>query len=397
MAHLYIYATHKSSGKTTLSIGLAAALRSAGEKVQTFKKGPDYIDPSWLKLASSRPCINLDFYTNSMEENFQLFDYYMQSATIGLIEGNKGLYDGMDINGKDCNAALAKALKSPVILVINTQGTIRGVAPLLLGYQQFDPEVNIQGVILNNVGGSRHESKLCSVLEEYTDIKVIGAIHKSNLRSMSERHLGLITADENQDARLLVQKLADSVRDSIDLHSITQIANTTDYLPQQQTLSYPSDHHFTSLKIGIFKSSAFGFYYDQDIEVFKRSGCQLIPVNPLSDASLPDIDALFIGGGFPETHLQPLASNIHFRKKVKDAITAGLPCYAECGGLMYLTRSIRWKEQKEAMCDVIPADTIMHNHPQGRGYIHLRSMKNHPWGLAENTLIKAHEFHFSSF
>ena len=187
MAHLMISAAHKSSGKTTVSLGLCAALRSQGVNVAPFKKGPDYIDPLWLSLASNRPCHNLDFWTMEADEIKGTFAYYAEGSDLALVEGNKGLYDGMDLEGGDCNAALAKLLSAPVVLVIDTQGITRGVAPLVLGYRAFDPDVRIAGVILNKVGGLRHESKLRKVLARYTDVPVIGVVAKDDRLSIVEQ------------------------------------------------------------------------------------------------------------------------------------------------------------------------------------------------------------------
>ncbi len=397
MPHFYISATHKSSGKTTLSIGLAAALNDKGHKIQTFKKGPDYIDPSWLQLASNKPCITLDFYTNPRLENRLLFNHYMDDASIGLIEGNKGLFDGMDLHGKDSNAAMAKLLDAPVILVLNTQGTIRGVAPLLIGYQQFDKDINIAGVILNRTGGTRHESKLVAVVEQYTDIKVLGALPNSNLSNMQERHLGLITAQENKNAKILINQLKEAVNNGIDLKQIEVIADKAKITKSSYKLSYPSHNNFKGLTIGILQSATFGFYYAQDLQVFKDSGVKIQFIDAEVDTKLPKINALFIGGGFPETHLKQLEDNEPLRSDIKKHITDGLPCYAECGGLMYLTKQIHWQGLSSKMCGVIPANTHMHSKPQGRGYIHLQANSNHPWGMNNQAkTIKAHEFHYSS-
>ena len=196
MAHVYISAAHKSSGKTTLSIGLCAAFAAQGQRVQPFKKGPDYIDPLWLAQAAQRPCFNLDFNTMGPDEIGSLFARNMQSADIGLIEGNKGLYDGLALDGSNSNAALAKMLDAPIVLVLDSQGMTRGVAPLILGYQAFDPELKILGVILNKVGGRRHESKLRAVIEHYTDVRVIGAVHRDDELRIDERHLGLVPSNE---------------------------------------------------------------------------------------------------------------------------------------------------------------------------------------------------------
>ena len=196
MGHVYIAAAHKSSGKTSISIGLTAALTKRGLPVQPFKKGPDYIDPIWLSHAAGRPCYNLDFYTQSHEEIIHTFASRMDAQTIGLIEGNMGLFDGIDVAGSDSNAALAKLLSTPVILVIDTAGITRGIAPLIQGYLGFDPEVNIAGVILNKVGGPRQESKIRAALEMYTDAEVLGSVGRDAAFRIPERHLGLIPANE---------------------------------------------------------------------------------------------------------------------------------------------------------------------------------------------------------
>jgi len=198
---LFISAAHKSSGKTTITIGLLSALNNKGLNVQPFKKGPDYIDPLWHGSASGHPCYTLDFNTMSRDEILQLVTRKMTTCDMSLIEGNKGLYDGLDLDGSNSNAAIAKLVDAPVILVLDTRGMTRGVAPLILGYQDFDPGINIAGVILNQLGGSRHESKLRSVIEHYTDVSVLGAVHKDKRLEIVERHLGLMPSNEDGDAQ----------------------------------------------------------------------------------------------------------------------------------------------------------------------------------------------------
>jgi dethiobiotin synthetase len=207
MPHLFISAAHKSSGKTTVSIGLCAALRARGRVVQPFKKGPDYIDPLWLSQAAGRPCFNLDFYTMARAEIEQTFRERMHGAQLGLVEGNKGLYDGLDLDGSNSNAALAALLGAPVVLVLDTRGMTRGVAPLLLGYQAFDPQIRIAGVILNHVGGARHEGKLRQVIEHYTDVRVVGAVARSRELEIVERHLGLMPSNESREAAQQIERL----------------------------------------------------------------------------------------------------------------------------------------------------------------------------------------------
>ncbi|MGA7985017.1 MAG: AAA family ATPase, partial [Burkholderiales bacterium] len=211
MAHVFISAAHKSSGKTTLTLGLAAALARRGLAVQPFKKGPDYIDPMWLSLAAGRPCRNLDFHLMTRDEIRASFARHARAADVSLIEGNKGLYDGLDLHGSNSNAALAALLGSPVVLVIDARGMTRGIAPLILGYQAFDPSVRIAGVILNNLGGARHEQKLRAVIAHYTGVEVIGAVPHDERIAIVERHLGLVPSNETAAAAGIV----DAVRQRI--------------------------------------------------------------------------------------------------------------------------------------------------------------------------------------
>lgn len=394
MNRLFISAAHKSSGKTTVSIGLCAALTAAGESVQAFKKGPDYIDPMWLGLATGRPCINLDFYTMQHAEIMQRFHQYSHSSTFSLIEGNKGLYDGLDLDGSNSNAALAKQLTAPVVLVIDVRGMTRGIAPLLLGYQGFDPEINIAGVIFNQVGGSRHEAKLRAVIEHYTDIKVIGAVARDKQMEIKERHLGLIPSNEATAAINKIADIGDRIASQVDLSLLKDIANTSPALEVKEyvePIRPPAD-----LCIGVIRDEAFGFYYQDDLECLRQAGADLIFIDALRDSTLPEIDGLFIGGGFPESFLSQLNANASLRTAIKDAIEVGLPAYAECGGLMYLARKISWHGEEFNMCGVLPTDVMMYEKPQGRGYTRLQETSQHPWADTKSpSTVMAHEFHYS--
>jgi cobyrinic acid a,c-diamide synthase len=401
---IYISAAHKSSGKTTLSIGLARALVERGVSLQTFKKGPDYIDPLWLGTASGRPCYNLDFYTQSREEILACYARRMAGRSMALIEGNKGLYDGVDIEGSNSNAAMATFLSTPVVLVINCRGMTRGIAPLLLGYQAFDRQIEIAGVILNQVGGSRHERKLREVVEYYTNIPVLGAVQADERLQIDERHLGLIPSNEADASERVVRLLATTVHQSIDLDRLMTIASKAPSMPEPVVT--PMEKSLDSVvrevvRIGYARDRAFGFYYPDDLEKLQRLGAELIPFDTINDNYLPDIDGIFIGGGFPETAMEALEANHSMRHAIAAFIEAGGPVYAECGGLMYLTRSLSWKGKECRMVGVIPADTVMHDKPQGRGYVRLRDRGNGPWpapsqnGSASGT-ISAHEFHYSS-
>ena len=395
MSRLLISAAHKSSGKTTISLGLCAALTERGLTVQPFKKGPDYIDPMWLGQASGRPCHNLDFYCMSHDEILDTVGQYSADTDISLIEGNKGLYDGLDLDGSNSNAALAKLTRSPVILVLDARGMTRGIAPLILGYQAFDPEIRIAGVILNQLGGSRHESKLRAVIEHYTDVRVIGGVHRHAGLEINERHLGLIPSNEEEASSTFIRHIRDIIAAEVDLDGLLAVAGDSplDHAPALPPAVVAGDR----VRIGIARDTAFGFYYPDDLIALEHNGADLVTVNTLTDTALPEVDGLFIGGGFPETQMHSLAANVAMRRQIRSAIEAGLPAYAECGGLMYLCRSLRWQEQQHEMVGVIPADCVMHRRPQGRGYVKLRETPAMPWGSpAPAGEIAAHEFHYSA-
>ncbi len=398
---VYISAAHKSSGKTTLSLGLCAALKARGHQVQAFKKGPDYIDPLWLSAAAGRPCINLDFNTASHDELRALYAHYAEGADVRLVEGNKGLFDGVSLSGEDSNAALAELLGLPVILVIDTEGITRGIAPLLVGYQAFGAGLDIAGVILNRVGGPRHESKLVAAVETYTDIPVLGAVRKQRSLMLEEKHLGLIPANEDALASAKIDHLRAMVDEQVDLHRIASLAapSAEAGAPQIRTLpprttKAPSARQ--SLSIGIARDAAFGFYYHDDLQAFEDEGVELVPFSPLEDTCLPRVDGLFFGGGFPERHLAEITANQTMREEISKAIEGGMPTYAECGGLMYLTREIEWRGNRAEAVGVIPAKTVMLDVPQGRGYMELKETGKGLWPRLGNTnLIRAHEFHYS--
>ena len=395
MNRLFISAAHKSSGKTTLCLGLAAALRARGETVQPFKKGPDYIDPLWLGLAAGRPCYNLDPYLSGAEELRAEFAQRMHGATLGLVEGNKGLYDGLALDGSNSNAALATMLGTPVVLVIDARGMTRGIAPLILGFQAFDPNIRIAGVILNQLGGARHEAKLRAVIAHYTGVPVLGAVQYDEQLAIVERHLGLVPSNEAEGARARVEAIAARIAAQVDLEALLAVARSAESLDAPAALK-PQRTGEPSLRLGIARDSAFGFYYPGDLEALRAAGAELVPFDALRDKRLPAVDALFIGGGFPETHMDALAANAEMRGAVRDAIEAGMPAYAECGGLMYLARSIQWHGRRAEMAGVLPADIVMHARPVGRGYVHLRETGRGPWPARATAVIRAHEFHYSS-
>ncbi len=394
MPCLYLSAAHKSSGKTTVTLGLARALRQRGRRVQVFKKGPDYIDPIWHGQASGRPSYNLDFHMMAATEIDALYARHAATADISLIEGNKGLYDGMDLEGSNSNAALTKRLGVPVVLVLDVVGMTRGVAPLVLGYQAFDPEVRIVGVILNKVGGPRHESKLRAVMARYTSVPVLGVIPRDPRLAVAERHLGLTPGNEMDEAEARIDAMATVIAAHCDLDRLEALAASAEPLP-----SILSPEVLTGiqagLRIGYLFDRAFGFYYQEDLDTLRAAGATLVPIDALNDTALPMLDGLLMGGGFPEVFIRELEANDSLRSQLRAAIEAGLPTYAECGGLMYLSDEIVWGKSRGAMVGVVPGRVTMGERPVGRGYATLRGTGASPLAV-RGVEYPAHEFHYSS-
>jgi len=387
-----IAAAHKSSGKTVVSTGLARAMHNRGLHVQTFKKGPDYIDPMWLHHASNQPCYNLDFNTMPALEIRDFFANRAQGADIALIESNKGLFDGVDLHGKDSNAALAQLLHAPTVLVVDTTGTTRGIAPLLLGYQSFAKNLHIAGIILNKVGGARHEAKLRAAIAEYTDMVVLGAVARTADLEIGERHLGLTTPRETGKLDEAIDHFAARMESSINIDTLLEIGKTAPALVQSS--SPPVVPFAQNLRIGIARDTAFGFYYPDDLEAMGAMGAELVFFDARKDPQLPQVDGLFIGGGFPETSAAALSQNTTLRQDIRMKISAGLPVYAECGGLMYLCETLKWQGETYPMVGAIPGDAVMCARPQGRGYTRLMATENCPWPL-KDAVLNAHEFHYA--
>jgi cobyrinic acid a,c-diamide synthase len=410
MAQIIISAAHKSSGKTIVSVGLTAVFGARGLHVQPFKKGPDYIDPMWLARASGRPCYNLDFNTQTETEIGALFARHAGRADLALTEGNKGLHDGVDPDGRDSTAALAKLLGAPVILVIDVTGITRGAAPMVLGNVIFDRDVAIRGVILNRVASARQEGKLRQAIERYTDVPVIGAIGRDSTLIVKERHLGLTTPDEMATLGEMIGRLGLAVERGVDLERVMEIArdaSMTRFPGAGSAQPLPGAQGATAVKpdlrIAVARDTAFSFYYPDDLEALEEAGAELVFFDALRDAQLPQADGLLIGGGFPETQMPALAANKGLRVQVRRAAEAGLPIYAECGGLMYLTSSITWGSETHEMVGFVPANTVMHATPQGRGLVVLEETNALPWPRADEPgigggrlRIPAHEFHYAA-
>jgi cobyrinic acid a,c-diamide synthase len=424
------------SGKTILSLSLIALWRKKGLKIIPFKKGPDYIDAGWLAKAACTPCYNLDLFMMSPEQVVQSFISHTnppksphtplwkrgaggdlkggQEGIIAIIEGNRGLYDGVDHRGTYSTAELAKLLKTPVIMIIECTKSTNTIAAMVLGCQKMDPEVSINGVVLNQVATSRQELLIRKAINGKCKLPVLGAIPRLEKDPFPERHMGLIPFQEHQDIDRAIAIVEEIGAKYLDMDGIWRIAEEAVPISERQTsedkklrrwedkklsTSQPlnissSQIRPSSLKIGVIRDSAFQFYYPENLEELEKRGAKLIEVSPLRERKLPRIDALYIGGGFPETYAIALAENVSFKHSLREAIEKGLPVYAECGGLMYLGESLVLKDKTYLMVGVFPIVFGLEKRPQAHGYTIVEIEKTNPYFL-KKTILKGHEFHYS--
>ena len=406
---ILISALRGGAGKTIVSIGITAAWKESGKQTTPFKKGPDYIDAGWLALAAGRPCYNLDTFLVKTPHIFQSFLSHSAKNGISVIEGNRGLYDGIDIHGSTSTAELAKLLKTPVVLCIDCTKSTRTMAAAVLGCLKFDPDVAIKGVILNRVAGPRHENVLRKNIEQYCNIPVLGAIPKLDWEKFPERHLGLVPTPEHGCAMDAVHDASKIAVRYLDLTALSEISVNAGPLAAPETAQgkiryenrtqHPrqsgiSDSPPPVPLIGIIKDSAFQFYYPENIEALHAAGAETMMVSPFTTDVIPQVDALYIGGGFPETHAQELADNVTFRMQFKDLAEKGLPIYAECGGLMYLGEELVLDEGTFPMAGVLPVVFGFSKKPQGHGYTVVSVEHENPY-YKIGSEIKGHEFHYS--
>lgn len=401
---IVIAALKGGSGKTILSVGITAALKGTGNTVAPFKKGPDYIDAGWLALAAGRPCYNLDTFIIPPACIQHSFATRIQPGDIAIIEGNRGLYDSIDDDGSTSTAELAKQLNLPVLLCIDCTKSTRTMAAVVGGCCRFDPEVRIRGVVLNRVAGKRHENVLRRNIERYCEIPVLGAIPKLDSRKFPERHMGLVPTAEHRWAALSIAAAAEMANRYIDLHAVVKIiedsarttpppADSADDLCEP--FKPPLDGDRRRPLIGVMQDSAFQFYYPENFEALTAAGADIVITSPLKDARLPaGIDALYIGGGFPETHAEALANNDDYRRQIRHLADAGLPVYAECGGLMYLGEALVLKQHRYPMCGVLPVVFGFSRRPQGHGYTIVDVDRPNPY-FEVGAQLRGHEFHYS--
>ena len=393
---IMVAATRKSSGKTLVSIGLIAAFVQRGLVVHPFKKGPDYIDPRWLAAAAGRACHNLDFFIMGREKILENYCRYADGADLSLIEGNMGLFDGQDVQGGDCGAALAALLRTPIVLVVDCKGLVRGVAPLVVGHLAFPGGEWIQGIILNNVASSRQEGRIRAALQHYCSVPVLGVLPRDRQVVIEERHLGLEPVGEQEGFAQRIESIGQLIAKHIDLEQILQLARKVPPLvPRLASPGFVCGHRSPAIRrVAYVADRAFHFYYPENLQALREHGVEMVPISLLTHETLPDVTGLYVGGGFPEMFMDSLAANQRIMADIRQKVLAGLPVYAECGGLMVLAEKIHWQGRTAKMAGALPIDVEMGERPQGYGYMELEGRKQGLWpGIGQRVLC--HEFHYS--
>ncbi|MEN2974349.1 MAG: cobyrinate a,c-diamide synthase [Candidatus Caldarchaeales archaeon] len=384
------------SGKTVITTAIIKKLEERGYKVQPFKVGPDFIDPSYHNKFSSKPSRNLDSIIMKREVLLSSFTRSMKDADIGVVEGVFGLYDSMDgVSENGSTAQLAKILKAPVILIVNAERINRGLLAIIKGFREFDREVKLKGLIINNIGSERQREKIVkTVREHFKDLEIVGAVYRSELveEKMKYRHLGLIPMDERAMELHDIREAINQVAEQIDIDKIIDIASQVEELPE--STENPLNIHF-NIRIGIMKDSVFSFYYPENLEYLQQLSEKIYYVNSIEDEVLPDIDLLYIGGGFPEVYASLLEKNKPLKRDIKSKFEKGLKIYAECGGLMYLSDKIKtFNGEDYEMVGLIRGDVEMFRRPIGHGYVYLKAIRDNPLVRVNNSII-GHEFHHS--
>ena len=389
---LLISSPQGHSGKTIVTVGLCDVFKRRGLSIQPFKKGPDYIDPSWLTIAAGRSCRNLDLFLVPKEKLIQTFEQACEKADLAIVEGAMGLYDGLDTQGT--TAEIARLLNIPVVLVVNTSRMTSSIAAMVMGYQHFQPEINIAGVLLNYVSGVRHENKLRNAVEKYCKIPVVGSIPRDANFYIAERHLGLIPSRESDEADQSVKRIGEKLESYLDVEQILSISNRFKIpFPSPIPIKEKGRGESLQVKIGVIFDQVFNFYYPENLEGLRQWGADLVFINSLQDR-LPQVDGLYIGGGFPEFFLEKLEKNKELRQDLWKAIDQGLPVYAECAGLMYLCEKIHWQGRSYEMVGAIPAEVQVSEKPEGHGYVIAEIMDENPL-FPIGLTIRGHEFHHS--
>jgi len=383
------------SGKTLISLGLVAAWRRQGLDVAPFKKGPDYIDAAWLSAAAGRSCRNLDLFLMSEETVLQSITASVGLADVAVIEGNRGLFDGMDAKGTYSTAELAVLLQCPLVLAVDCTKATRTVAAMVLGCQKLDARIPIRGVILNRTAGLRHESVLRETIEQTCGIPVLGAMPRIREQLLPERHLGLVPPPEHGGQDDTLRQIAGAAERYLNLDALRTLAEQAPVLDFSGRSPRTQSHaRRETVRVGVFRDEAFQFYYPENLEALEREGARLIEISPLRDPGLPDVDALYIGGGFPETQAAALAKNGAFIGSLRRWIEEGLPVYAECGGAVYLGEGLVVRGKRYAMAGVLPVAFAFRTKPQGHGYTVLDTVETNPF-FHVGVSLRGHEFHYT--
>lgn len=383
--------TGSAVGKTTISTGIMKAL-SKKYKIQPFKIGPDYIDPSYHTLATGNTSRNLDSFFMNEDQIMESFKRGLEKskADMGIIEGVRGLYEGISpINDVGNSASIAKALDSPVILIMDARSLVKSAAAIVIGFKHLDPNVKIEGVILNKVKGKRHYLKAKESVEKLTNTKVLGGIPRDESLVVDERHLGLVPALEKEKIAKNIEKWATVVEEYIDLDALIQIMKSSSKIKGKATELWKIANK-NPLKVGVAIDEFFNFYYKENLESLEDNNAKIIPFSPYKDEKIPDVDALYIGGGYPEIIKKELAANESMLKSIKKFSDENNPIYGECGGLIYLSKAIDGCK----MVNNLPYDSFMTEKVQGLSYIIAESLKDNLIS-EKGEVFRGHEFHYT--
>ncbi|MEK7373698.1 MAG: cobyrinate a,c-diamide synthase [Thermodesulfobacteriota bacterium] len=389
---LVIAGTHSGSGKTSLALALTHALTRRGLAVQTFKVGPDFLDPTYLALASGRPCYNLDGWMAGREHVCRLFERAAADADVALVEGVMGLFDGADTAGPEGSTAeIARWLDAPILLVANVHGMARSLAALVRGFATFEPDLRIRGVVANHCGSERHAEWLADALQAAGLPPLVGAIPRGAFPQLASRHLGLVTADE----RLLPEAVLDSLANALEQHLSLETLFPV-WVEKKKTTPFPATGFPARLRIGAARDAAFHFYYQDLFDTLAAAGCETVFFSPLSDRRLPEgISGLYLGGGYPEAHAEALAANGEILAAIREYAASGKPLYAECGGLMYLSRGLLEAGGRfHPFLGILPARTRMLDGKKALGYVEITLTADSLWGRCGD-VFRGHEFHYS--
>lgn len=384
-------------GKTTIATGIMASLTRRGYKVQPFKAGPDYIDPSYHQLACGVPCRNLDTWLLPKDVVLELFQRACSGRDLAVVEGVMGLYDGhSSLSEVGSTAELAKLLGAPVLLVVDASKVARSVAAEVLGFQRFDPDVRIAGVVLNGVSGPGHLKFCKPQIEATTGLPVLGYTPYRDDLTQPERHLGLIPTMEGTVVQEWYDRLVNQIEETIDLDSIIDLAGKTD-TPEAKTSVYPPSALPKQATIAIAMDRAFNFYYQDSLDLLEAWGAELVPFSPLKDRTLPSgVGGVYIGGGFPEMYAAELARNHGMKKAIREAAQQGIPIYGECGGLMYLgEKLVDLQGTLHQMIGLIQVSSSMSQSRLSLGYRELEAIVDGPL-LKKTQKVRGHEFHWST-